>query len=61
MSPGLTTPSAARARPLPSLAQAALVLMAGNVTSRLLGLVREQVIAGLFGRTGETDAFTIAF
>jgi putative peptidoglycan lipid II flippase len=32
----------------------------GNVTSRLLGLVREQVIAALFGATGATSAFRTA-
>jgi putative peptidoglycan lipid II flippase len=34
--------------------------MAGNVISRLLGLVREQVMAWLFGATGATDAFVAA-
>lgn len=34
--------------------------MLGNVLSRLLGLVREQVIAGLFGPTGTTSAFVTA-
>lgn len=39
---------------------AAGILMFGNVLSRLLGLVREQVIAGLFGPTGTTSAFVTA-
>ncbi len=39
---------------------AAAILMVGNVLSRLLGLVREQVIAGLFGPTGTTSAFVAA-
>ena len=39
---------------------AATLIMAGNATSRLLGLVREQVIAALFGRTGITDAYVAA-
>lgn len=42
------------------VARAALILMLGNVVSRLLGIVREQVIAGLFGATATTDAFTAA-
>lgn len=32
----------------------------GNIASRLLGLVREQVIAALFGATGPTSAFRTA-
>src|SRR5207302_6901368 len=32
----------------------------GNITSRVLGLVREQVIAALFGATGATSAFRTA-
>ncbi len=34
--------------------------MAGNAFSRLLGLVREQVIAGLYGTSGVTSAFATA-
>jgi putative peptidoglycan lipid II flippase len=34
--------------------------MLGNIASRLLGVVREQVIAALFGTTGTTDAFVAA-
>lgn len=40
-----------------TIASAAFLIMLGNVASRLLGLVREQVIVALFGRTGITDAF----
>ncbi|MBI2862769.1 MAG: murein biosynthesis integral membrane protein MurJ [Chloroflexi bacterium] len=40
--------------------RAAAIITLGNVLSRLLGLVREQVIAGLFGATIATDAFVIA-
>src|SRR5215212_9521770 len=36
------------------------VIALGNVVSRLLGLVREQVMAGLFGATAGTDAFVVA-
>src|SRR3989304_1050563 len=42
------------------IARAALILMLGSVVSRLLGVVREQVIAGLFGASATTDAFTAA-
>lgn len=34
--------------------------MSGNALSRLLGMVREMVIAGLYGDTSFTDAFTAA-
>ncbi|HEX9016857.1 MAG TPA: lipid II flippase MurJ, partial [Chloroflexota bacterium] len=34
--------------------------MLGNVLSRLMGLVREQVIGAVFGATAATDAFTVA-
>ncbi|MBM2826546.1 MAG: putative lipid flippase MurJ [Dehalococcoidia bacterium] len=43
-----------------SLPKAALIIAAGNVSSRVLGLVREQVIAALFGASAATDAFTAA-
>jgi putative peptidoglycan lipid II flippase len=43
-----------------SVAIAAFVIGLGNVASRLLGLVREQVMAALFGATGATDAFVAA-
>lgn len=43
------------------LARAALALAVGNILSRALGLVREQVIAILFGRSAVTDAFTAAW
>ncbi len=42
------------------IAKAATIIALGNVLSRLLGLVREQVIAALFGTTAVTDAFTVA-
>lgn len=34
--------------------------MAGNALGRIFGLVREQVIAGLYGATGETSSFATA-
>ncbi len=42
------------------VAVAAAVVAFGNVVSRLLGLVREAVMAALFGATGATDAFVAA-
>ncbi len=42
------------------IAFAAVMLMIGNILSRILGLVREQVAAGFFGTTNEIAAFTIA-
>jgi putative peptidoglycan lipid II flippase len=43
-----------------SVAVAAAVIALGNVISRVLGLVREQVMAALFGATAATDAFVAA-
>jgi len=42
------------------IAQAAGIIALGNVASRILGLVRETVIADLFGATGLVSAFNIA-
>jgi len=42
------------------IAKAAGIIMLGNVISRLLGFVRDQVIAALFGLTAATDSFTVA-
>ena len=42
------------------MARAAAVIAAGNVASRILGLVRETVIANLFGATGLVSAFRVA-
>jgi putative peptidoglycan lipid II flippase len=42
------------------IAFAAVMLMIGNILSRILGLVREQVAAGFFGTGNEIAAFTIA-
>jgi putative peptidoglycan lipid II flippase len=42
------------------IANAALLIAGGNVLSRLLGFVREPVIAALFGATGNADALEIA-
>src|SRR5688572_23764715 len=43
------------------LARSAGVTGAATMTSRLLGLVREQVIASLFGAGNATDAYNVAF
>ncbi len=43
-----------------SMAKAATIISVGNIASRLLGLVREIVIATLFGATGQVSAFRIA-
>jgi putative peptidoglycan lipid II flippase len=42
------------------IAEAASVLALGNVSSRVLGLVRETVISHLFGATGMVSAFRVA-
>src|SRR5438552_209801 len=42
------------------IARAALVLMAGTVLSRVLGLGREVTIAHQFGGGSDVDAFTVA-
>src|SRR5665647_3676488 len=42
------------------IAKAAGIIMLGNIISRLLGLVREQVIVALFGLKAATDVFTTA-
>ena len=42
------------------LARAALVLLLGNVLSRILGLVREQTIAYLFGVSGAASSYVAA-
>jgi putative peptidoglycan lipid II flippase len=62
-----TKPSAARLEPEPSrsssgaLARSAASGSAATLASRVLGVVREQVLAGLFGASNEMDAYRIAF
>jgi putative peptidoglycan lipid II flippase len=41
--------------------KAAGFLMAANLISRFLGFIRESLMAGLFGKTGATDAYNTAF
>jgi len=43
------------------LAFSALIVMVATILSRLLGLVREMTIAHIYGATGNTDAFYLAF
>jgi putative peptidoglycan lipid II flippase len=43
-----------------TLLRSATLLSIGNVVSRLLGLIREMVIANIFGPTGLVSAFTVA-
>jgi putative peptidoglycan lipid II flippase len=42
------------------IARAAVIVALGNVSSRVLGLVRETVISHLFGATGMVSAFRVA-
>ena len=41
--------------------RAAMVILAATLAGRLLGLVRDVVMADLFGRKAETDAFFLAY
>jgi putative peptidoglycan lipid II flippase len=45
----------------PGLARSASVVGIATTASRVLGLVREQTVAFLFGASMATDAFNIAF
>ena len=55
-----TTPPEFRSPARGGIALAAMILMLGNVLSRFLGLVREQLAAGLFGTGDAIAAFTVA-
>jgi putative peptidoglycan lipid II flippase len=44
----------------PGLARSASVLAAGNLASRVLGLVREMLIAAFFGASGQVSAYRVA-
>lgn len=55
--PPLDSPSPAP----PRLARAAGLAGLATLTSRVLGLVREQVLAAMFGAGNEMDAFLVAF
>ena len=39
----------------------AVFMMAGTMISRILGLVREVIVAALFGATRAMDAFNVAY
>src|SRR2546429_4400550 len=54
-------PSDPRDRQNPGLARSAGVTGIATLASRVLGLVREQVLAALFGAGNEMDAFIVAF
>ncbi|MCW5936289.1 MAG: murein biosynthesis integral membrane protein MurJ [Fimbriimonadaceae bacterium] len=45
----------------PNVARAGWIMMASLVGSRVLGLVRDAVIAGLFGQSAERSAYVLAF
>jgi len=53
-------PGSAGANRGSGIALLALILMFGNVLSRVLGLIREQLAASLFGAGNEIAAFTVA-
>lgn len=53
-------PAEVRAEAGPGIARSAAIISAGNIASRVLGLVREQVIAYLFGAGPLVDAFVVA-
>ncbi len=55
-----TDPTLPDSAPQPGLAHSAGILALGNLASRLLGLVREIVIAALFGASGAVSAFRVA-
>ena len=55
-----TLPQEIQSEPNPSLARNAGLISLGNVASRVLGLLREMVIATWFGATGEVSAFRVA-
>ncbi len=62
MSPSVEAPDPSLAAPAEKegIARAAGIIALGNVISRVLGLVRETVIAHLFGATGLVSAYRVA-
>jgi putative peptidoglycan lipid II flippase len=48
------------AAPAGGLARSAAILAGGNLASRALGLLREMVVAALFGASGQVSAFRVA-
>ena len=61
MAPAEPTDSPLPAPSTDRIAQAAGLAAAATLTSRILGLVREQVLAALFGAGDEMDAYFVAF
>ena len=61
MAPAETTNSPLPAPSTDRIAQAAGLAAAATLTSRILGLVREQVLAALFGAGDQMDAYFVAF
>jgi putative peptidoglycan lipid II flippase len=59
--PSTPAPAAQAPATSPQLARSAGVIGAATMTSRLLGLVRDTVMASLFGAGDAMDAFLIAF
>src|SRR5919112_4203314 len=47
--------------PSPTLARSAAAAGAATMTSRILGVVREQVLAAYFGAGNAMDAYNVAF
>jgi putative peptidoglycan lipid II flippase len=60
MKHSVTAPTPPNTTLVRRVALAALLIAAGNIASRLLGVVRESAIAGMFGRGAVVDTFTAA-
>lgn len=54
------TAPAAQAPAREHIVRSAGIIALGNIASRLLGLARDQITAGLFGRSGGADIFFVA-
>lgn len=61
MSNPATSPPAAPQGAMRSVVSAAMLVALGNILSRLVGFVREPVVAFYFGRGPEVDAFQLAW
>src|ERR687891_203741 len=60
-SAGSLAPSPASPSSSPTLARSAASAGAATMTSRILGVVREQVLAALFGAGNAMDAYNVAY
>lgn len=58
---GSGTPAAAGGSVRSVVGKAALVILAATLSGRLLGLVRDIIMADLFGREANTDAYFVAY